>query len=1219
MASLKSSPSSSSSVPPGRWKNDVFLSFRGEDTRNNFVDHLYSALLQKGIHAFKDDEKLDKGKPVSTELLKAIEESRFSVVVISKTYADSSWCLDELVKIMECQVHMGQMVLPVFYHVDPSHVRGQKRDFDTAFQQHEDTFKGEMEKVNKWRKALAAAANLSGWHVTETGNGGESAIIKEIVKHILEGTQPSGMEKDLIGIKSRLDELYPLLDVEATEEVLMIGILGMGGIGKTTIAQALFRKIACDFEGSSFVQDVRKNSSSKEDKCALQQKIIGEILGSRNILTSKLSRVDPVYGAQMIQRRFCNKKILLVLDDVDDVEQLEFLAATREWFGPGSRIIITTRDKHLLSDTDAIYKPDFLLMNEAVELFSRHAFGKSGPLDGYEELLYRAIHYASCLPLALKVLGSFFRGRQVGVWEDALNRLGKTSDDKILETLKLSFDGLKGSEKQIFLDIACFFKGKDEEHVTRVLDSFGFHPVIGISILIERSLITVSNKKLHMHDLIQEMGWEIVRESFPNSRLFQLEHVHDFIKGNKSPKSIEAIMLMDNEYHTIDYDAKLCLSADVFASMKKLRLLDIDRNFTSTQPTFLPDELRWLCWNEYPFLSLPIADMCKLVGLEMAKGDIKHLWKGRKILPHLKFIHLKSLYNLRSLPDVSGAPNMERLILSDCDSLEEVHKSLGSHRGLVYLDINGCSELRRLPSSIEMESLETLILSGCECLEMFPEVSPCMVKLSHINLHSCSQIKDLPSSIRYLTNLNYLNLTNCNNLKVIPDSICELKYLKCLLLHNCVKLKDFPEKLQNMQMLEELWLGFERDHIIGRPLKSVGFHSFTNLLSLRKLDLSWREIEEESFPNNLDVLSSLEELFLSGNSKLVQLPVSIFHLSRLKRLEVNECRQLRRLCVLPSSIQVLKANHCISLEKIRDLSKEGEWLYKIWLIQCKKLLEDEESVRCLDKMLQLSFIKKCAAVNHRLSINVPGSKIPSWFTEEKHGCRVTLKLPHKWDAQVMGFVLCGVFHGNQWSEATVPRIVFRIVRDGKGIPMSEVNCMKNANKTYENGNMWISYIPIGFFQQMYHDLQPEDWSHIEGNLHMTIMLSNGRRAVRCGAHIVYKRDVELHQQFTTCISDYGPVVHVSDEDLGYDNVISGNTYVYEEKSDEKMLMPLRSRTSARRSTKSICYMQASTMASPELFTMANEPGEHILEPSTIMNTDCSMEFSDEMFMGLFTL
>lgn len=161
-------------------------------------------------------------------------------------------------------------------------------------------------------------------------------------------------------------------------------------------------------------------------------------------------------------------------------------------------------------------------MNEAAELFSRHAFGKSGPLDGYEELSYRAIQYASCLPLALKVLGSFFGGRQVGVWEDALNRLGKTSDDKILETLKLSFDGLNGSEKQIFLDIACFFKGKDEEHVTRVLDSFGFHPVIGIRILIEKSLITVSNKKLHMHDLIHEMGWKQFVRAFQIAGYFNL-------------------------------------------------------------------------------------------------------------------------------------------------------------------------------------------------------------------------------------------------------------------------------------------------------------------------------------------------------------------------------------------------------------------------------------------------------------------------------------------------------------------------------------------------------------------------------------------------------------------------------------------------------------------------------------------------------------------------
>ncbi|KAI3724341.1 hypothetical protein L2E82_36113 [Cichorium intybus] len=219
------SSSSSSSLPTRKWTHDVFLSFRGDDTRNNFVDHLYTVLHQKGIHAFKDDKELHRGKSISRELLEAIEESRFAVVVFSKNYADSSWCLDELVKIMECKDQTGQIVLPVFYHVDPSHVRGQKRDFNTAFQQHEDKFRGEMDKVNKWRKALTAAAGLSGWHVKETGNGGESALITEIAENISGSIQARDMEKNLIGIGSRLDELYPLLGMEATKEEMGLQIV----------------------------------------------------------------------------------------------------------------------------------------------------------------------------------------------------------------------------------------------------------------------------------------------------------------------------------------------------------------------------------------------------------------------------------------------------------------------------------------------------------------------------------------------------------------------------------------------------------------------------------------------------------------------------------------------------------------------------------------------------------------------------------------------------------------------------------------------------------------------------------------------------------------------------------------------------------------------------------------------------------------------------------
>ncbi|KAJ9542624.1 hypothetical protein OSB04_029130 [Centaurea solstitialis] len=419
--------SSSSSLPTQRWTYDVFLSFRGEDTRMNFVDHLYAALVQKGIHTFKDDEMLQRGKLISSELLKAIEESRFAVVVFSENYANSSWCLDELSKIMECrEIRWDNGCYRCStMHVEPSDVRGMKRSFAAAFQHYEEEFKGDVNKLNKWKEALAAASTLSGWHVSKAGSVGESKFINNIVQEILAGIRPHGMETNLIGIESRMDALNSLLCTEATEEVRVIGIWGMGGIGKTTIAQALFRRIAYKFESSSFVKDVREYFSSEKDIWALQEKI------QRDGLV-----IDPE----------------------------------------------TLHPKFWTSES------------------------------------YRAISYTGHLPLALKVLGSFLHGRQASVWESALNRLAKEPNIEIFETLKLSFNGLDDSEKNIFLDIACFFKGKDKEHVIRILDSFGFDSVIGISVLIEKSLITSSNEKLGMHDLIQEMGWQIVRQSFSNSR-----------------------------------------------------------------------------------------------------------------------------------------------------------------------------------------------------------------------------------------------------------------------------------------------------------------------------------------------------------------------------------------------------------------------------------------------------------------------------------------------------------------------------------------------------------------------------------------------------------------------------------------------------------------------------------------------------------------------------
>jgi len=165
--SMASSSIQSVSTPRMTWKYDVFVSFRGEDTRNNFTDHLFGALHKSGIVAFRDDTNLKKGGNISSELLQAIERSHILIVIFSKSYASSTWCLQELAKIADCIEVSGQTVLPIFYDVNPSEVRKQTGDYEKAFLEHEKRFKENLEEVQRWRKALTQVANLSGCDVRD--------------------------------------------------------------------------------------------------------------------------------------------------------------------------------------------------------------------------------------------------------------------------------------------------------------------------------------------------------------------------------------------------------------------------------------------------------------------------------------------------------------------------------------------------------------------------------------------------------------------------------------------------------------------------------------------------------------------------------------------------------------------------------------------------------------------------------------------------------------------------------------------------------------------------------------------------------------------------------------------------------------------------------------------------------------------------------------------
>ncbi|KAI3827273.1 hypothetical protein L1987_01345 [Smallanthus sonchifolius] len=459
--------STSTSSVQKSFKYDVFLSFRGEDTRKTFVDHLYHALHQKGIITYKDDERIEKGVRISDQLLRSIKESRFHIIVFSKNYASSSWCLDELVKIMECQRTTKHTAYPVFYDVEPTEVRNQIEVVGEAFARHE-----KEEAAKRWIDALKEAAGLAGWELKNTVDGHEAKFIQKIVIDIsLKLSFINGsVDENLVGMEGRVKNVVSSLEI-GSEDVHMIGIKGMGG--------------------TSFIENVQEVSkSSLSGLKELQKQVLSDVLNDQSIVVKTASD-----GKNKMKKMMGSRKVLVVLDDVADIDQLEALAGDLTWFNPGSRIIITTRDEQVLiaQRVNFIHDASLLSNEEAICLFSTYAFGREIPIQGYRELSEKVVHYAAGLPLTIKVLGSHLCGRSEGEWVDAIERLKTIPLEKTLKRLELSYNGLENDQKEIFLDVVCILKGERKDKAIGLLESCGFNAQIGLRVLEQKSLITISD------------------------------------------------------------------------------------------------------------------------------------------------------------------------------------------------------------------------------------------------------------------------------------------------------------------------------------------------------------------------------------------------------------------------------------------------------------------------------------------------------------------------------------------------------------------------------------------------------------------------------------------------------------------------------------------------------------------------------------------------------
>ncbi|KAL0008053.1 hypothetical protein SO802_009555 [Lithocarpus litseifolius] len=796
MASMNNKRASSSSSSTHLLTYEVFLSFRGEDTRNGFTSHLYTALDQKGIYTFIDDEKLERGKSISPTLMKAINESRVAIVILSKNYASSTWCLEELEEIIGCITKTGMTVLPIFYYVDPSNVQKQIGTFKQAFDEHEQCFKENIEKVQKWRAILKKVANNSGWHLPKST---ETKVIQEIVQEIVNKLSSTYIvnTKGLIGINCRGEELKPLLDLESNN-VRIIRVWGMGGMGKTTLARVVYGMISDQFEACSFI-DVREDFE-KKSLLWLQQKILKELL-----MGSDMNIPDVDSGILMIKKWLRYKKILLVLDDVNKLNQLNKLARENDWFGPSSRIIITTRDEHLLRTrkVDVIYEAKGLNDVEAFHLFNLKAFGDEHPIVDYLELSKAFVHYANGLPLAIEILGSFLFSKSKDEWKSALDRLKEYPEREILNVLQISYDGLQETEKEIFLNISCFFNHMNEETIIEILDYLELYPKIGLRVLIDKSLIKLQENELWMH-LLQDMGKDIVHQECredpgKRSRLWLYEDIDDVLTKNTGTKEIQGIVL---ELH--EQQEMVKWNPEAFLEMQYLKFLKIDSVHLMHDLKHLPNSLRFLDWSGYSSKSLPSSFQSnKLVKLRLRNSYIERLWKGAQSLGRLKFIELNGSQKLIETPDITEALVLEKLDLENCINLCEIHPSISVHKNLTLLNLKGCKNLRRLPSKFEMESLKILILFDCSKVKTIPKFGKNMERVLKLYLDGTA-ITKLPTSMGNLTSLTSLGLRDCKNLMSLPSTFFNMKTLENVNLSGCSKLCKLLENLGTVESVENV-------------------------------------------------------------------------------------------------------------------------------------------------------------------------------------------------------------------------------------------------------------------------------------------------------------------------------------------------------------------------------------------------------------------------------
>ncbi|XP_059629634.1 disease resistance protein L6-like [Cornus florida] len=716
-----------------------------------------------------------------------------------------------------------------------------------------------------WKEAMTEVGALKGWEVKKVADGHQGELIKMIVQTVLLELKKKCMviTDNLVMMEDHLNEMTRLLNV-GSNDTRIVGIHGMGGIGKTTIAKCTYNKLFQHFECCSFLADVREKVQQYNDLVGLQKQLLTDTLKCCSDIT------DINSGISAIKLRFQEKNALVVLDDVNEKSQFDWLVGNRDSFGPGSRIIVTTRNKDVLNtlEVDETYEPPLMNHEQSLQLLSIHAFQKKFPPIDYDSISKEIVLVSAVLPLALEVIGSFLWKKKEAIWTDTLKKLKNIPDDQVQKRLRISYDQLNHEQQQIFLDIACHFSGMDKTYAFYMWDDCGYYPEKEINAMCLMSLVKIINVNvLTMHDQLIDLGREIVRqEDFENpgmrSRLWDKEEALDVLEGEMLLGTEKKLVILDLSRSGITEKWK---GWSQIKMANKLKVLDISWNHISK----LPDEI-WML----EILEVLRASSCNLKGnipscierlsslrkLNFGHNYIQSLPTSICKLSCLQTLDLGCGCNIQALPELPSSleilhvtlypkrnlhvklanlVNLQDLRLSWCSmNLVEIPRYIEKRSKLQILEMEN-TNIRTLPKEIGalLSLLTILTIEECYKLTEIQGLGK-LESLTHLTIRGCHKLKDV-QGLENLKSLASLSITACKEIAeidLLEPSAPLVSSLTILTIEECYKLTE----IQGLGKLESL------THLTirgCRKLKEV--QGLGNLKSLASLSITaCKEIAE---------------------------------------------------------------------------------------------------------------------------------------------------------------------------------------------------------------------------------------------------------------------------------------------------------------------------------------------------------------------------------------